>query len=105
MDAREAEVRELAAVVALFRELGRIGALAGMRAQMRDAVPRMELVTSTGVVVDVRVDLRAAEGCGAFVFRPSFGRHPVDDVPGAARALVAVFRACGHRPAGSGGLR
>lgn len=95
----EAEVRELRAVVELLRELARIGALRGVGVQLRDAVPRMELVTSNGVVVDARL----AEGGTEFVWRPTFRRYPITDVPGAARALQTLLRECGHQtPVGGG---
>jgi hypothetical protein len=89
----EAEIRELEAITALCRELAQAGGLAGLGVQLRDAVPRMELITPAGVVVDVRVD----SASGEFVWRPSFERHRVTDVPGAARALVAFLRQC-HDP-------
>lgn len=97
-DSAEAEARVLTAVVELCRALARSGSLTGLGVQMRDAIPRLELTTSSGMVVDVRVE----DDGDHFVWRPAMRRHPVDDVPGAARRLCDYLAECGHRPPGGG---
>lgn len=62
----------------------------GLTVRLRDAVPRLELVTPLGIVADVRVD----EHDGDFVCRPNFARHPGSDVPGAAKAVIAFLASC-----------
>lgn len=78
----------------LCREVVRVDR--SVRIGMRDAVPRLEVQSASGAVVDVRVD----EDGGEFVWRPSFGRHSTADVEGAARALLMLLGECGGRSAG-----
>src|SRR5512139_4232731 len=80
----EAKVRDLALLAALCRRVVRLGP--GIGLGFRDAIPRVELTSPGGVVVDVRVD---DEG-EVFVFRPSYERRPTGDIRAAAEALVTL---------------
>src|SRR5262245_10359423 len=100
-DARDRALRLLGALI-------RAVVAAGFTCvELRDAVPRVVLRTSTGIVVQVRVDAPAgvfvwgADGLGADERRLG-QRHPVTDVSGAARALVDFVGALG---VGSGDQR
>lgn len=77
-----ADGRDLALICALTREVASRDT--GIVTLLRDAVPRVELVTPSGEVADVRVD----ENGGDFVWRPSLQRHPGSDVVGAATAVI-----------------
>ena len=80
--------RDLALICELTREIA--NRQSGLTVLLRDAVPRLELVTPSGIVADVRVD----EHDGHFVCRPSFARHPGRDVAAAATALIAFLASC-----------
>lgn len=88
----EAKVRELALLGELCQWIVRLGP--GIGLGFRDAIPRVELTSPGGVVVDVRVD----DDGQVFVFRPSYERHPTDDVRAAAEALVTLVRSCDQAP-------
>src|SRR5256885_1006604 len=81
---KEFEIRKLSL---LFSEVFSLAEEGALQAQFRDAVPRFELMNRAGLVADVRIDENGTD----FVWRPTFGRRPVSDIPGAAQALVELL--------------
>lgn len=96
-DAADWRPRALRLVSLLCREIARTDPSVGLG--LRDATPRLELQSVTGVVVDVRVD----DDCADFVLRPSFRRCSTSDIAEAARMALRSLRMCENRPGGEAG--
>ncbi|SEG75512.1 hypothetical protein SAMN04489712_11148 [Thermomonospora echinospora] len=89
-DPYEVETHAVRVLSALFLQLVR-ASWPAVKVAFRDAIPRLEVTGPSGVVIDVRMDEDGAQ----FVFRPSFRRHSIEDVPGAVEAVLTLVRDCG----------
>lgn len=87
--------RALQAMADLCRELSHAGALLGLGVRVHGTAVGLELTTSVGDLVDVRV----GRTCRHFVVRPAMCCHPIDDVRGAARRITEYLGGHARPPA------